>query len=269
VLPRVPPPPDVAAPPTDARKTASGLAYQVLSPGTGTEHPHREDKVRVNYNGWTKAGEMFDSSLARGNPAVFGLSHVIPGWTEALQLMVTGERRRLWVPASLAYGDKPAHGEPAGDLVFDVELLEIINAPTPPPIPDDLIAIPSSAKRTESGLAYRVLKPGTGQRPKPDDVVVVHYSGWTTDGHMFDSSVMLGQPLVTHLDQVIKGWNEGIRLMKVGEKTRFWIPADLAYGEHPARAGMPAGNLVFDIELLGVDPLKASQNARRPKPSER
>jgi peptidylprolyl isomerase len=111
---------------------------------------------------------------------------------------------------------------------------------------------PASAKRTKSGLRYRVIEAGTGKSPNASDMVVVHYSGWTTDGEMFDSSVVRGQPMTFRLDQVIKGWTEGVQLMKTGEKTRFWIPADLAYGDTPTRPGAPAGMLVFDIELIEI-----------------
>lgn len=121
-----------------------------------------------------------------------------------------------------------------------------------PPVPDDVKAAPDSAKKTASGLAYRVLKPGSGKSPKETDNVTVNYTGWTTDGKMFDSSITRGQPASFRLNQVIKGWTEGVPLMKVGETTRFWIPASLAYGEKPARPGAPSGMLVFDVELISI-----------------
>ncbi len=247
----IPAPPDVAAPPADATKTPSGLASKVISPGTGKDHPGPADKVKVNYTGWTKSGQMFDSSLTRGEPASFVLSGVIKGWTEGLQLMVVGEKRRFWIPAALAYGERPRPGAPSGDLVFDVELLDIVPAPKPPPVPEDVKAAPASAKKTASGLAYRVLTPGTGtDHPTAASKVVVHYSGWTPDGKMFDSSVTRGEPARFGLGQVIKGWTEGVQLMTKGEKARFWIPGNLAYGDKPTRPGAPAGPLVFDIELI-------------------
>ena len=116
-------PADVAAPPADAAKTASGLASKVLQKGTGTEHPAATSMVTVHYSGWTTDGKMFDSSLKRGQPASFPLNRVIAGWTEGLQLMVVGEKRRLWIPEAQAYKGRP--GRPQGMLVFDVELLEI------------------------------------------------------------------------------------------------------------------------------------------------
>ena len=116
-------PTDVAAPPEDARKTASGLAYRILRPGSGTEQPSRRSTVVVHYSGWTTDGAMFDSSVLRGDPATFPLTGVIRGWTEGLQLMTVGEKTRFWIPSKLAYGND--RSKPQGMLVFDVELLEI------------------------------------------------------------------------------------------------------------------------------------------------
>jgi len=120
--PSIPAPPDVAAPPADAIRTATGLASKVLSPGTGTRHPRPNSEVVVHYTGWTTDGKMFDSSVARGQPATFNLDGVIPGWTEGVQMMVVGEKRRFWIPAKLAYEGKEG---PQGMLVFDIELIRI------------------------------------------------------------------------------------------------------------------------------------------------
>jgi FKBP-type peptidyl-prolyl cis-trans isomerase len=122
-LPPIPAPADVAAPPADASATASGLASKVLAPGRGTRHPRPNSEVTVNYTGWTTDGKMFDSSVQRGQPATFSLDGVIPGWTEGLQMMVEGEKRRFWIPQALAYDGQA--GKPAGMLVFDVELIRI------------------------------------------------------------------------------------------------------------------------------------------------
>lgn len=209
--------------------------------------------MKVHYTGWNKAGKMFDSSVARGEPIVFGVTEVIKGWTEGLKLMVVGEKRRMWIPAALAYGERPPPGAPAGDLVFDVELLDILPAPKPPPVPADVKGPPAGATKTASGLAYRLLKPGTNKlQPKATDTVTVNYTGWTTDGKMFDSSIVRGEPASFPLDKVIKGWTEGLQLMHVGDSMRFWIPGNLAYGDKPTRPGAPAGMLVFDVELISI-----------------
>ena len=119
----LPPPPDVAAPPAGSLKTTSGLSTLVLQPGTGTRHPRASDRVTVHYTGWTTDGKMFDSSVTAGTPSTFAVNGVIAGWTEGLQMMVEGEKRRFWIPESLAYQGQP--GQPQGMLVFDVELVKI------------------------------------------------------------------------------------------------------------------------------------------------
>lgn len=127
-------------------------------------------------------------------------------------------------------------------------------APAGLPAPADVAAAPADAIRTASGLASRVLRPGTGtEHPTATSRVRVHYTGWTTDGRMFDSSVTRGEPAEFPLNGVIAGWTEGLQLMVVGEQRRFWIPGALAYGETPRRPGMPYGTLVFDVELLGIN----------------
>ena len=245
------PPADVAAPPADAEKTATGLAYKVLKAGSG-ESPNAWDIVEVEYKGWTTDGKLFDSSFKRASAAQFPLNKVIPGWTEGVQLMKVGESTRFWIPVDLAYGGRP--GAPAGMLVFDIELKEIDRQEEPPPPPEtpsDVAAPPADAKKTATGLAYKVLKAGdgAGAKPGPTSQVKVHYSGWTTDGKMFDSSVSRGKPATFPLNAVIPGWTEGLQLMSPGDSYRFWIPVDLAYANRP---GKPAGMLVFDVDLLEV-----------------
>ena len=356
----IPAPENVAAAPDEAEKTESGIASIILNAAGADNKPTAEDTVKVHYTGWTTDGKMFDSSVARGEPTQFPLSGVIAGWTEGVQLMNVGEKRRFWIPAELAYGENPGGGRPGGSLVFDIELLEIIEpmtvpedtkktasgiayeilstgegeatpeptdlatfhftgqtlqgqtvqdttrqpaAPTAPidqlpaefgeiladmkvgekrrawlpeeqipggfivadfelisykkpepapPVPENVAAVPEEAKKTESGLASIVLKAAEADhKPAAEDTVKVHYTGWTTDGDMFDSSVTRGEPTQFPLNRVIDGWTEGLQLMNVGEKRRFWIPAKLAYGENPPD-GAPAGLLVFDIELLEI-----------------
>jgi peptidylprolyl isomerase len=247
-------PDDVAAPPADAEKTASGLASKILVQGKGTAHPGKSDLVTVHYSGWTTDGKNFDSSLTRGKPATFPLDKVIPGWTEGVQLMVAGEKRRFWIPEELAYKGK--EGRPAGMLVFDVELISFKpptpkeTASDPTKAPDDVQRAPADAKRTGTGLSYKILRPGTGtEHPGATSSVTVNYSGWTTDGKLFDSSYPRHEPATFRLNRVIPGWTEGLQLMVVGEKCRFWIPEALAY----AGQGPVSGDLVFDIELVRIN----------------
>ena len=206
------------------------------------------DKVQVNYTGWTTDGKMFDSSVARGQPASFWVNQVIPGWTEGLQLMVVGEKRRMWIPANLAYGRGRHAGDP-GELgaARSTSSSSTSRRPRSLPVPTDVAAAPANATKTASGLAYRMLTPGkdpNAAKPGPTSMVQVNYSGWTTDGKMFDSSITRGQPARFPLNRVIKGWTEGLQLMKVGDKMRFWIPGKLAYEDpdKPKRPGDSAGN---------------------------
>jgi len=121
--PGIPAPPDVAAPPADAIKTASGLASKMLQIGFSNVRPSARSTVRVHYTGWTTDGRMFDSSVPRGVPTQMRLDEVIKGWSEGVPLMTEGERTRFWVPENLAYGGK---GDgPRGMLVFDIELVSI------------------------------------------------------------------------------------------------------------------------------------------------
>jgi len=243
----IPAPPDVAFPPADALSTPGGVHYKFLAESNG-DKPDPWDHVTVDYTGWTTDGNMFDSSILRGQTATFPLNGVIKGWQEGLQVMGIGSKVRLWIPGELAYGDQP--GRPNGMLVFDVELHAIKKGTKPPEAPEDVAAAPADALKTATGLRYKSLSPPTSMgHPNARSQVTVHYSGWTTDGKLFDSSLLRGQPATFGLNQVIPGWTEGLQKMQPGEKMRFWIPGRLAYGDTP-QAGRPYGTLVFDVHLI-------------------
>jgi FKBP-type peptidyl-prolyl cis-trans isomerase len=246
-------PADVAAAPADATKTESGLAFKVLAKPRGTTHPGPHDKVTINFTGWTPQGEVIASSVPDGEPWALLLDDAIKGLAEGLLLMGKGEKRRLWIPAELATSGRPKRRGPPGPAVFDVELVSFAKVPDPIPVPEDVAAAPADAKRTASGIAYKLLKRGKGKaHPTAESTVEVHYSGWTPDGKLFDSSVRRGKPTSFPLNAVIKGWTEGVQLLVVGDKARFWIPGALAYGDKPNQSGTPTGPLVFDVELLSI-----------------
>jgi len=123
-------------------------------------------------------------------------------------------------------------------------------------IPNVLDDPRASVQRTALGLAYCILQEGPpGTVPGAEDTVRVHYTGWTIDGEMFDSSVERGQPLEFPLNGVIRGWTEGLRLMTPGDKARLWIPGNLGYGRREpgeAAGAPPKGTLIFDVELIAV-----------------
>ena len=109
-------------------------------------------------------------------------------------------------------------------------------------------------KVTESGLQYEILDATIGMKPKATDTVKVHYEGTLIDGTVFDSSYKRGEAISFPLNGVIKGWTEGLQLMSVGSKYKFFIPYQLAYGEHGAGASIPPyAALIFTVELLGIE----------------
>jgi FKBP-type peptidyl-prolyl cis-trans isomerase FkpA len=121
-------------------------------------------------------------------------------------------------------------------------------------------------KVTESGLAYKVIKEGTGKSPKAEDVVEVHYHGTLPDGTVFDSSVERGKTVSFPLNRVIKGWTEGVQLMKEGAKYRFVIPSELAYGDAGAPPKIPGGStLAFDVELFKINAPEKKEAPKKKK----
>lgn len=250
---------DLATPPKDAERTPSGLASKVLTPGTGKLHPGPTDIVAVHFIGRTPDGDVFNDSHQQGKPVVFNLSKVFKGWQEGIQLMVVGEKRRLWIPGHLA-PQNPKAG-PSGPVIFDVELFAI---KTLPRAPTHLEEPPSDAVRTPSGAFTKLLEEGTGtDKPTFEDSVLVHYTGWTTDGKVFDSTIERGRPTMFPLDRVMHGFAECMQQMVVGEKRNFWIPAHLAGGQWP---GSPQGMLVFEVQLLNVaDTAQILQDGPIPK----
>lgn len=245
--PQIPPPADVAAPPATATKFPNGVAMEVLTPGTGTEKPRDFDIASVNYTVWTTDGKMFDTSTTRHQPQTFPLSRIPPGWSFAIQQMTVGEKAQFWVPEELAFKGRPG---PQGTNVVQFELVNITKGTPPEPPPPDVKEPPKDAKKLPDGLAIKVLKAGTGkEHPTAASTVQVNYTGWTTDGKMFDSSH--GKPVTFPLGHLIPGWIEGIPLMVEGESARMWIPEELAYKGRP---GAPKGMLVFDIELVKILP---------------
>lgn len=149
--------------------------------------------------------------------------------------------------------DVVADETPIQTQTLAVESVDIMEPERENPLdaPADVAEAPADAVRTPSGLAYKVLRkaPEDARQASTMSTVVAHYTGWTTDGVRFDSSVERGEPAEFPLSAVIEGWKEGVGTMAEGEKRRFWIPEDLAY---KGREGFPAGTLVFEVELITV-----------------
>jgi len=242
-LPKPAPPPDLKTPPADAQTSADGLISKQLQAGTAGEHPGDADFVHIRYAVWKESDGSVVDYTRTNLPTFVEIAKLLPGMRETFEQMIPGEKRRAWIPDSLG-GGRIGEGD---TFVLDGELVDVVHPPATPP---DVAAPPADATKTPSGLAYKILAPGVGTvHPRKRDKVLVNYSGWTVDGKMFDSSIIKGEPAELPLDIVIPGWVEGLQLMTEGEKVRFWIPQKLAY---KGQEGMPAGMLVFDVELIKI-----------------
>ncbi len=233
--------------------TPSGLKYKLLEMGTGKK-VEAGDMVTVHYTGTLPDGTKFDSSKDRNQPFSFkvGGGQVILGWDEGLRLLNVGDKAILTVPSGLGYGDRAMGKIPSNStLIFEIEVIE-----TKSPV----VAVPFNIEgkevlTTASGLKYVYIEKGNGPQAENGKTVDVHYTGYLMDGRKFDSSVERGDPISFPLGQgmVIKGWEEGIALMKVGDKMRIIIPSELGYGANGAGSVIPPNStLIFDVELVGV-----------------
>jgi peptidylprolyl isomerase len=238
-------PEHLQAPPDDATKERSGLAWKPLEPGSGEARPQPDDRVKFHFDAWKPTGELATSTWRDGEPKEMRVRKIVSGYREALQGMAVGERRRVWIPGELALPKSKA-SSPLDRRVVDLTLVALAKAP---PAPKDLKRPPKAAKKTDSGLVYAELKAGEGMRsPEPKGAVTVRYAGWTKDGRCFDFTGP-DETASFGVEGVIAGWTEGLQLMVEGQRLRLWIPQELAY---QGKRGKPKGPLVFDIELVSI-----------------
>jgi FKBP-type peptidyl-prolyl cis-trans isomerase len=243
-------PPFHPANPEKQKATESGLKIEPLVEGTG-DTPKAEDIVELKFAIWTTKGRLLECT-EKSKQHFRGKAMELPFRVLQLapQYLKIGGRSRFEVPAELALR-LPWYGStflPIGSpTVWEIELVKTLVPPVYTP-PD-----PSKQQTTKSGLKYEVLKEGTGAQCAAGDKVTVIYSGWTTDGMLFDSSKLKGGTADFVLKgALIAGWLEGIPLMKEGASWRFEIPGKLGYGPggNPRAKIPPNATLVFDIELI-------------------
>jgi FKBP-type peptidyl-prolyl cis-trans isomerase len=266
IIPAPPIPPDLAAPPANAQTTPKGTKYEILKPATGTQKAKSYDTVTYNYTAWDSTGRMFETTEMKKKPAKMQPYKQSATMEDVLTQLAANERVRFWSTADkMSTSGRPLPGVPTGTVCYEVELITIEPGVEPPPVPTDVAKAPADAKKTDKGVFYKLLKagPAGGVHPKPTETVKVNYTGWTTDGRMFDSSVIRKEPAEFSLQGVIAGWTDGIPLMVIGDKMRFWIPEELAYKGQPGR---PQGMLVFDVELLEIKatPVKPPPHGNHP-----
>jgi len=233
--------------------TESGLKYKITEKDKGAQ-VLKGDKVTVHYTGTLTNGTKFDSSKDRNQPFSFkvGSGQVIKGWDEGLALLNVGDKATLIIPPAIGYGERAVGSIPANStLNFDIEVIDTKTAPSAKPYE---VAGKDTVKM-QSGLKFIKVASGTGAKPALGSTVSVHYTGYLMDGKIFDSSIERDEPIEFQIGRgmVIKGWEEGIALMQVGDKMRLIIPSELAYG--PSGAGgviPPNATLIFDVELVNV-----------------
>ncbi len=253
-------------------KTASGLYYTIATPGSG-ETGKAGQKYSVNYTGKLLNGNKFDSntdsSFHHMTPfeVEVGKGRVIKGWDEGLLLLKKGTKATMYIPSGLAYGSVDRSPQiPANSiLVFDVEVLDITTPPNQSDIDDKLLKDyftknNITATKTASGLYYVITQKGLGNNAMPGNKVTMNYTGKLLDGKVFDSNTDPSkghvQPFTFNLGagQVIKGWDEGVQLLKLGSKGTLYIPSALAYGPQGAGGAIPPNAvLIFDVEVTGID----------------
>lgn len=242
-------------------KMSKGMEYTITATGNGPLAKNG-DNVSMLYTGKFLDGTVFDATSNRGDqPFTFklGKHQVIQGWDSIVAKLHGGDKATMRIPAEYAYGAQQRGAIPANStLIFEVEVLDIIAPPTQWVVTKKMDTI-----TTASGLKIVMFKSATKKEikknlaPKPavGETVTVHYSGFNLDGTMFDSSVERNQPFSFMLGkgQVIKGWDEGIGMLRKGEKAKLIIPYNLAYGESGRPPVIqPKATLIFDVELIDI-----------------
>ncbi|MBC8384962.1 MAG: FKBP-type peptidyl-prolyl cis-trans isomerase [Candidatus Cloacimonetes bacterium] len=236
---------------SEFKTTESGLKYRITEHGNGPK-AQKGNIVKVHYIAKHENEKVFENSYEEGEPHKFelGIGRVIKGWDEGIALLKVGDKATFVIPPELGYGDMSIGNiQPKSTLIFEVELVDVQKYK-----PFNIVG--KDAIFSKSGLKFYVLQKGEGDSPKKGSKVKVHYTGYFKDGKMFDSSVERGKPFefILGVGQVIKGWDEGVSLMKKGGKIRFIIPYNLAYGESGRPPKIPPkSELTFDIQLLDFD----------------
>jgi FKBP-type peptidyl-prolyl cis-trans isomerase len=252
----------------DVETTPSGLQYVDDTKGSG-DAANMGDMVTIHFDAWmvddaenqfndwegdtTKLAQSLGSSRQFNQPLKFilGENSPIKGIDEGIVGMQPGGTRTIIIPSDMAYGEQGMGPIPPNtNLKIVVELIE-----SKEPVHVEMWdADTTDAQTTASGLQYIILEDGSGTQPVPGDTVEVHYTGWLEDGTKFDSSLERDETFVFVIGQgmVIKGWDEGIALLKEGSKARLIIPPHLGYGERAIGLIPENSTLYFDVELIDV-----------------
>lgn len=237
-----------------AKKTKEGIVYYPLKKGTG-EKAKIGDNAYIHYTGYLSDSSIFDSSLKNAEPVrvTVGGRHIVKGWSLALQQMNQGSKYRFIIPYHLAYGEKGYKNiiPPKSNLIMDIAMQKIV----PEIEVKKWNAKQRDTLKTESGLKYIIFEKGKGSTIKDSCVVELHYSGYFTNGKLFDSSVKRQTPIKIPIgiSAIIEGWDKAIKLMRKGAEYQFFIPSKLAYGKEGIPNQVPPdADLIFDIQIIDV-----------------
>ena len=256
---------DGSAEDPELKELTGGVKYRDVREGTG-QPCQPGAKVKINYTGWLTDGTVFDTTTGKA-PIEFQLSDLIQGWQIGIPGMKPGGIRKLVIPSEKGYGNQAKGKIPAGSiLIFEVQLLDVIAAPNVSDGPGRPMSDNSNGGTDDGdlseiveGLKFRDIKEGSGDPVKTGANVTVHYTGWTVDGNVFDSSKKTGKPFGCSLTPgsprgVIPGWQKGIPGMKPGGIRKLVISAALAYGERGFPPQIPPGaTLIFEVELISIN----------------
>ena len=231
-----------------AQKSNSGLYYIINNPGTGN-NPIATDRVKVSYKGYFINGTIFDESA---DGISFNLQNVIRGWAEGITYFKEGGNGKLLIPSHLAYGSNGNGNIPGGSvLIFDIELIYVnYGTENEEQIQSYLMENELLATRSNTGLYYTINKQGEGKQPTITDNTTISYKGYFINGVLFDEG---SDNISFNLENLIKGFSEGITYFKEGGNGTLYIPSHLAYGNNGTSA-IPGGSvLIFDIGLISVN----------------
>jgi len=232
----------------DAERTSSGVYYAIETLGEG-KTPTSDSYVTIDYKGYFLDGEEFDASESEG--ALFDLLYVIPGFADGIINFNEGGKGTILIPPNLAYGNNGSGPIPGGAvLIFDVEILEVINPQTEGDIIEYLDENNLEAERSDSGLYYIIENEGTGDTITDSSTVTVAYKGYLLNGTEFDAS---NDGVQFNLQNVIPGFAEGITLFKEGGKGTLFVPPSLAYGSDGSGNIPRNAVLIFEIEVKSLD----------------
>ncbi len=226
-----------------------GVKIQTLKPGTGDEIAS-ETAVALEFTVWSLDGRVIESSAVAGRALKAPVGQLpLPFMKAAASRYRKGGSYRFEVPEG--QGIPPRGGAGGGTTVWQIDVDDVME---PLPLPAFDAMTEGKIEKTESGLEVKMLAAGTGTAPEMGQSVTVHYAGWLSDGTSFDSSFGRGEAAIFRLGRVIKGWNEGLQLLKEGGEAYLRIPADLAYGERgsPPKIG-PNETLIFYVKLEKVE----------------